>query len=106
MSATLTPCAPDAAIQAATPVAPAAVTTATAQPVHFHAPHKSPKANARVAQRVWSVAEIAALLELPFNDLMFQAQTIHRAHFEFNRTVFENKLIKVFSDEGVQRSRI
>ncbi|MBK7004557.1 MAG: biotin synthase BioB [Burkholderiales bacterium] len=84
MSATLTPCAPDAAIQAATPVAPAAVTTATAQPVHFHAPHKSPKANARVAQRVWSVAEIAALLELPFNDLMFQAQTVHRAHFDPN----------------------
>ncbi|MFZ3219790.1 MAG: biotin synthase BioB [Rhodoferax sp.] len=56
----------------------------TEQPLHFHAPHKSPAARATVAQRVWTVAEIAALLELPFNDLMFQAQTIHRAHFDPN----------------------
>ena len=73
MSATLTPCA--------TQTAPG---TAAAQPVHFHAPHKSPAARSKVEQRVWTVAEIAALLELPFNDLMFQAQTIHRAHFDPN----------------------
>ena len=68
MSATLTPNAP----------------AATTQPLHFHAPHKSPAAHSKVVQRVWTVAEIAALLELPFNDLMFQAQTIHRAHFDPN----------------------
>jgi len=28
----------------------------------------------------WSVEAIAALFELPFNDLMFRAQTVHRAH--------------------------
>ncbi len=31
------------------------------------------------------VAEIEALFALPFNDLIFQAQTVHRAHFDPNR---------------------
>jgi biotin synthase len=54
------------------------------QPVHFHAPYKSPKARPAGDQRVWSVEEVLALLELPFNDLLFQAQTVHRAHFDPN----------------------
>ena len=29
-----------------------------------------------------SVADIDALFALPFADLMFQAQTVHRAHFD------------------------
>jgi biotin synthase len=32
----------------------------------------------------WSRSEIAALFDLPFNDLMFQAQTVHRQHFDAN----------------------
>ncbi|MDJ0833225.1 MAG: biotin synthase BioB [Gammaproteobacteria bacterium] len=32
----------------------------------------------------WSLAEIKALFELPFNDLLFQAQTTHRQHFDPN----------------------
>jgi biotin synthase len=32
----------------------------------------------------WSVDEIEALFELPFNDLMFRAQQAHRAHFDAN----------------------
>lgn len=32
----------------------------------------------------WSRAEVVALFNLPFNDLMFQAQTIHRAFFNAN----------------------
>lgn len=32
----------------------------------------------------WSVAEIAALFELPFSDLIFRAQTVHRQHFDPN----------------------
>ncbi|MDP3652916.1 MAG: biotin synthase BioB [Rhodoferax sp.] len=55
---------------------------ATEQTLHFHAPHKSPAARSTVAQRVWTVAEIQALLELPFSELMYQAQTVHRAHFD------------------------
>ena len=56
-----------------------------AQPLQFHPPHKSPLARHTVAQRVWSVAEVQALLELPFSDLIFQAQTAHRAHFDPNQ---------------------
>ena len=33
----------------------------------------------------WTEAEIAALFALPFNDLLFQAQTVHRANFDPNR---------------------
>ena len=32
----------------------------------------------------WTVDEVNALLELPFNDLMFRAQQIHREHFDPN----------------------
>ena len=34
--------------------------------------------------RRWSVAEVEALFAQPFSDLMFQAQTAHRAHFDPN----------------------
>jgi biotin synthase len=33
----------------------------------------------------WSREEIEALLDLPFNDLLFRAQQVHRAHFDPNR---------------------
>ena len=33
----------------------------------------------------WSLNEVRALFEQPFNDLLFQAQTVHRAHFDANR---------------------
>lgn len=33
----------------------------------------------------WSKEEITALFELPFNDLIFQAQSIHRQHFDPNQ---------------------
>ncbi len=32
----------------------------------------------------WTRDEITALFDLPFNDLMFQAQTVHRQHFDAN----------------------
>ena len=32
----------------------------------------------------WSVAQVLALLELPFNDLMYRAQQVHREHFDPN----------------------
>ena len=33
----------------------------------------------------WSLAEVRALFTQPFNDLMFAAQQVHRAHFDANR---------------------
>ncbi len=32
----------------------------------------------------WTVEEIRAIMDQPFNDLMFQAQTVHRQHFNPN----------------------
>ncbi|WP_432696376.1 biotin synthase BioB [Marinobacterium sp. YM272] len=32
----------------------------------------------------WTEAEIQALFDLPFNDLLFRAQTVHRQHFDPN----------------------
>jgi biotin synthase len=33
----------------------------------------------------WTRAEVEALFERPFNDLLFEAQSIHRSHFDPNR---------------------
>ena len=33
----------------------------------------------------WSLAEVRAMFTQPFNDLLFEAQTVHRKHFNANR---------------------
>lgn len=33
----------------------------------------------------WTLAEVKALFALPFNDLLYQAQTVHRQYFDANR---------------------
>ena len=33
----------------------------------------------------WSLVEVKALYDLPFNDLLFQAQTVHRQNFDANQ---------------------
>jgi len=47
-----------------------------------------------VVRTDWRREEIAALFELPFNDLMFQAQTVHRQHFDAN-TVQVSTLLSI-----------
>ena len=32
----------------------------------------------------WTLAEVQALFALPFNDLLFRAQAVHRRHFDPN----------------------
>ncbi len=32
----------------------------------------------------WSLAQVKAIFEMPFNELLFQAQTVHRQHFDPN----------------------
>ena len=39
----------------------------------------------RDIQRNWTREEALALYEAPFNDLLFQAQTVHRKHFDPNK---------------------
>ena len=36
-------------------------------------------------RRDWTLAEVEALLDRPLNDLLLEAQTVHRAHFDPNR---------------------
>jgi len=50
---------------------PATVTAAAPQPPAAAAPR-------------WRVADVVALYELPFNDLLFRAQQAHREHFDAN----------------------
>ena len=40
--------------------------------------------NCETQQQRWSVAEMEALFELPFSDLIHRAQTVHRQHFDPN----------------------
>ncbi|MBN9462825.1 MAG: biotin synthase BioB [Burkholderiales bacterium] len=49
------------------------------------APTLAPAADARRRNAVpWTVDEVARLFELPFNDLLFRAQQVHREHFDPN----------------------
>ena len=53
-------------------------------PLHFHACLDAHPARPDAGQRVWAVEEVQALFDLPFSDLLFKAQTMHRAHFDPN----------------------
>tara|TARA_R110001599_G_scaffold64023_4_gene179523 strand:- start:208798 stop:209865 length:1068 start_codon:yes stop_codon:yes gene_type:complete len=50
----------------------------SSQPVTFQAPV------APIVPTAWPVEEVLALFNLPFNDLIFRAQTVHRENFEAN----------------------
>lgn len=71
----------DCASHAAHPVSPS---TSAAQAVHWHQPvTRAAKTtdNADGSAQRWSVDAIQALLDLPFLDLLHQAQTVHRVHW-------------------------
>ena len=46
------------------------------QPITLHKPSKVP-----APQGPWSIEAIQALLDKPLMALLFEAQTVHRAHF-------------------------
>jgi biotin synthase len=52
-------------------------------PLTFH-PKSLQNPVAHAQKENWSLQDIQHLFDLPFNDLMFQAQTVHRAHFNAN----------------------
>ena len=63
--------------------------TALAQPLCFQRPVKpmTPAKDASAgdpsaADASWAVADVAALFELPFAELLHRAQTVHRQHFD------------------------
>lgn len=56
--------------------------------MHVATPNSRPTAAAEPADGLrhdWTVEEIEALFALPFNDLLFRAQSVHRANFDPNR---------------------
>ena len=55
----------------------------TTQTVQFLRPTRPFSEPTITAQR-WSVAEVEALFELPFADLLYRAQQVHREHFDPN----------------------
>lgn len=65
------------------------VTLTISEPTMIPASHESRAAALTLAPRGevrhdWTVEEIEALFALPFNDLLFHAQQVHRAHFDPN----------------------
>ena len=51
----------------------------SSQTIEFFAASKK-VADMAKAREAWPVAEVAALFELPFNELMWKAQQVHRAN--------------------------
>ena len=66
------------------------MSTAVEQTITLHRAPASP-APQTGAER-WSVDAIEALLNLPFPELMYQAQTVHRGHFDPTRIEFATLL--------------
>ncbi|MFN6992659.1 MAG: biotin synthase BioB [Aquincola tertiaricarbonis] len=58
------------------------LTSPVAQPIELFRP--VPRQKASGAALRWPVDAVAALFELPFNDLIFRAQQVHREHFNAN----------------------
>jgi len=56
------------------------------QPITLHsaAAKVAASAHAHASSATWPVAEVAALFDLPFNDVLYRAQQVHRAHFDPN----------------------
>ena len=59
------------------------MSSTVAQPIILHSARKK-VAELAAARDVWPVAEVLALFELPFNDLLWRAQQVHREHFNAN----------------------
>ena len=51
--------------------------------MHTQVIHLSPSSRSQAPQR-WTTEQVEALYELPFADLMFRAQTVHRENFDAN----------------------
>jgi biotin synthase len=44
--------------------------------------HPAPSTDSALTTSVWPVADVQALFDLPFNDLLYRAQQVHRAHHD------------------------
>ena len=53
----------------------------SSHPISFHPPVNAAAVAPRIAEQ-WPVEDVLALLNLPFNDLLYRAQQVHRANFD------------------------
>ena len=53
-----------------------------------------PEGHGNSTKPAWHTADIEALFALPFNDLLYRAQQVHRAHFDAN-TIQRSTLLSV-----------
>ena len=61
----------------------------SSQPIAFQAPAKPVSA---IVPTKWPVEDVLALFNLPFNELIFRAQTVHRENFDPNEVEFATLL--------------
>jgi biotin synthase len=54
----------------------------SSHPVSFHPPAKTNQTLAASAPAAWPLEEVVALFELPFNELLYRAQQVHRENFD------------------------
>ena len=66
------------------------MSTVTEQTITLHRP-KAAASAAPKAER-WSVDAIEALFKLPFPELLYRAQTVHREHFDPTKVEFATLL--------------
>src|SRR5579885_579824 len=53
-------------------------------PMPFNAESAVAESRPAATRHDWTLDEVLALFRLPFNDLLYRAQTVHRAHFDPN----------------------
>src|SRR5579875_2815117 len=53
-------------------------------PMVFNAESPRVGTDGRTIRHDWTLDEVLALYRMPFNDLLYRAQTVHRAHFDAN----------------------
>jgi biotin synthase len=53
--------------------------------MNLHLANGSPDTAGEIVRHDWTRAEAQAIYDLPFNDLLFRAQTVHRRHFDANK---------------------
>ena len=58
------------------------MTTAITEPTNIQKPEATKPVS--TPQKKWRVADIESLFALPFNDLIYRAQQVHREHFDAN----------------------
>ncbi len=50
----------------------------------FNAETRDVPADSPTVRHDWTLDEVLDLFRIPFNDLLYRAQTVHRAHFDAN----------------------